>query len=209
MDPQREHVYRAEARVDHGAQLYSEHQIRRYVRAVTSSSWWSDHDWPAVRVVVAPGAVDASGGWSPGPGFYLRLPAFASPEVEDAVVWSVRGRRPVRPDHWPWAWREQILCHELAHVSLTADDVEADHGPVFAARYLETIAAVRGPGCALDLARAFAGEEVDVGEMVLTVGEPLSPLALTEAGWHAYEPDASDDAAHAEREYVEQAALLL
>lgn len=207
-DPQREHVYRAEERVPPGAQLYNPHQLDRYVKTLTRSSWWRDHEWPDVRVIVTPSAqypVEASGGWTPAAGYHVRLPAFKSPEVEDVVVWSARAGRPVDPGLWPWAWRELTICHELAHVTLLAEEVNPDHGPAFAARYLETLAAVRGAGAALDLARAFAGERVEVGELWLTTAEPLSPEALSEAAWKPYEPTSFDDI---EREHVEQGALL-
>ncbi len=56
------------------------------------------------------------------------------------------------PEHGvPWALRETVLLHELAHHVAFHSDGGADHGPSYVSRMLELVGQVLGPEAALAL----------------------------------------------------------
>jgi putative metallohydrolase (TIGR04338 family) len=89
----------------------------------------------------------------------------------------VRARKGPRKAHWeapgmialpilghgtPWALRESVLLHEMAHhVAFHLDDT-ADHGPRYVRRMLQLVEQVLGPEAALAL-------RVDYAEAAVTV----------------------------------------
>jgi putative metallohydrolase (TIGR04338 family) len=83
----------------------------------------------------------------------------------------VRQRRGLQRAHWeepgvialpfpprgaPWALRETVLLHELAHHVAFHRDGAADHGPSYVCRMLELVEQVLGPEAALALRVEFA-----------------------------------------------------
>lgn len=189
-DPQADRVYRAELTVDPGAQLYAADQLRRYVGFVTSSDWWTGHGWPGVavhtgRTANAWGGRLAMGSW------YIGLPGWPSPELEDEARRAVFASRPVE---WPWAWNERTICHELAHVTHLFD-IEgrarpSAHGAAWCGRYLHTVEAVCGAEARWRLERAFDRHSVAY-ETSEHDREPLGPDALHAALWRPYRPSAA------------------
>jgi len=187
-DPQADRVYRAERSIDQGAQLHAADQVRRYIATITTSEWWREHDWPAVKVHVGRGA-NAWGGRLASGAWYVNLPGFRSAEVEDDAIRAQLARRPVE---WPWAWSELVICHELSHVSHLAD-VEgrsrpAAHGAGFCGRYIETTTAVLGPLAAWRLQRSFDRLHVAYANPESIDCDPLGWDAREAACWAPYVP---------------------
>lgn len=84
---------------------------------------------------------------------------------------AVRRRKGLRKAHWeppgvialpvpehgtPWALRESVLLHELAHHLAAHLDGAVDHGPSFVRRMLELVDRVLGPEAALALRVDYA-----------------------------------------------------
>ena len=91
---------------------------------------------------------------------------------------ELRVRRGTRRAHWeppgvvalpvprhgePWALRESVLLHELAHHVAAATDRPVDHGPGFPAVLLLLVSAALGGEAELALRVAYGQERVDVG----------------------------------------------
>jgi putative metallohydrolase (TIGR04338 family) len=89
----------------------------------------------------------------------------------DAPTVRIRQRRGQARAHWeapgvialpvaehgtPWALRETVLLHELAHHLAFHLDRVSDHGPAFAQRMLELVAAALGEEAALALRVDYA-----------------------------------------------------
>lgn len=190
-DPQAARVYAAEQTVDPGAQLHASDQVRRYVGAVTGSDWWVASGWPPValytgRTVNAWAGRLSTGSW------YIGLPGWRSPELEDEARRSVFAGLPVE---WPWSWNELTICHELAHVSHLFD-VEgrarpAPHGSGYCGRYLHSVDAILGARPAWHLRRAFDRHAVAYSEPPLHLDEPLGHDALASALWRPYRPSSA------------------
>ncbi len=68
---------------------------------------------------------------------------------------------PVPAHGTPWALRESVLLHEMAHHVAFHRDGAADHGPTFVTRMLELVEQVLGPEAALALRVEYAEADVD------------------------------------------------
>lgn len=65
------------------------------------------------------------------------------------------------PEHGtPWALREAVLLHELAHHLAFHLDAVANHGPIFVARMLELVGSALGPEAALALRVDYGEQQV-------------------------------------------------
>jgi putative metallohydrolase (TIGR04338 family) len=65
------------------------------------------------------------------------------------------------PEHGtPWALREAVLLHELAHHLTFHLDQASDHGPRFVARMLELVEHALGPEAALALRVDYGEQQV-------------------------------------------------
>jgi putative metallohydrolase (TIGR04338 family) len=67
---------------------------------------------------------------------------------------------PVPVHGTPWALREAVLLHELAHHLAFHLDGAGDHGPAFAARMLELVEHALGPEAALALRVDYGEQQV-------------------------------------------------
>ena len=91
---------------------------------------------------------------------------------------ALRVRAGVRSAHWeppgvialpvprhgePWALRETVLLHELAHHVGETTGLSRGHRPPYPAVLLVLVRAVLGPEAELALHVAYGGERVDVG----------------------------------------------
>ena len=99
-------------------------------------------------------------------------PGLAPPEL--------RPRRGVRSAHWeppgvvalpvprhgePWALRESVVLHELAHHVGECTGRTAGHGPPWPALLLRLVDAALGPEAALALRVHYGEEKVEVGAL--------------------------------------------
>lgn len=163
-DAQRARVYRAEdawaARLDAARQ-----------GAVLATVGGSAVVLPAERRF---GTLDAVDGYC---GRVLALPevvALAGPLPPP----SLRVRRGARSAHWeppgvvalpvprlgePWALRETVVLHELAHHVGELGGLSHGHRPPFPAVVLALVEAVLGPSAVLALRVAYGQERVEVG----------------------------------------------
>lgn len=66
------------------------------------------------------------------------------------------------PTDEPWAMRESVVLHELAHHRLSELGGALDHGPAFTASMLELVDVVLGPEASLVLRTAYAANLVSV-----------------------------------------------
>lgn len=69
------------------------------------------------------------------------------------------------PTDEPWAMRESVVLHELAHhriAMLAAENATLDHGPAFTAAMLTLVDAELGPEAALVLRTAYQANQVAV-----------------------------------------------
>lgn len=108
----------------------------------------------------------------------------ALPEVRalagDLAVPELRTRRGQRAAHWeppgvialplpthgePWALRESVLLHELAHHVLSRIGVAAPHAAPFPAVVLLLVEAALGPEAVLALRVDYGREGVEVGSL--------------------------------------------
>jgi putative metallohydrolase (TIGR04338 family) len=67
---------------------------------------------------------------------------------------------PVPAHGTPWALREAVLLHELAHHLAFHLDGAGDHGPTFVARMLELVEHALGPEAALALRVDYGEQQV-------------------------------------------------
>lgn len=189
-DPQRERLYDAEARIDQGTQLYYSDQIKRYVANITESAYWIAAWGPPVKVRITPSSQRgrrALGGYSVGRNeWYVRFPAYPSREVEARVARNVRNGWHVT--EWPWAWRELVICHELAHVLQMKRHDDETHSPEFCGVFLEVVERVMGrlPRRELELSLQMSG--VVFAKPDVPAGALLGPPALRAALWSPYKP---------------------
>ncbi|MCW2777221.1 MAG: hypothetical protein JWN17_946, partial [Frankiales bacterium] len=92
----------------------------------------------------------------------------------------LRVRRGVKAAHWeppgtialpvpvhgePWALRESVLLHELAHHVGGRTGLAAGHRPPFPALVLLLVAAALGPEAALALRVDYGRHDVEVGAL--------------------------------------------
>ncbi len=109
----------------------------------------------------------------------LALPSVRA-SLGDVAQPSLRPRRGVRAAHWeppgvialpvprhgePWALRESVLLHELAHHVGETLGLCRRHQPPFPAVLLVLVDAVLGPEAALALRIAYGEEQVEVGAL--------------------------------------------
>ena len=102
--------------------------------------------------------------------------AYADAVVEDLPPVRVRKRRGQGRAHWeapgvialpvaqhgqPWALRETVLLHELAHHVAFHRDGVADHGPSYTSRMLELVEQVLGAEAALALRVEYGEHRVE------------------------------------------------
>ena len=109
----------------------------------------------------------------------LTLPAVVS-GIGAVAPPALRPRAGVRAAHWeppgvialpvpvhgePWALRESVLLHELAHHLGESLDLCRRHRSPYPAVLLALVAAVLGPEAALALRIAYGDERVEVGAL--------------------------------------------
>ncbi len=113
-----------------------------------------------VARVLALGDVTARFGVVEPPGLRLRRGAHAA-------HWEAPGTiaLPVPPRGEPWALRETVLLHELAHHVGHRTGVAVDHGAPYPAVALTLVAAVLGEEAALALRVEYGAERVTVGAL--------------------------------------------
>lgn len=101
-------------------------------------------------------ADDRLGGWTV-PGVRLRVR-----RGQAKAHWEAPGVIALpEPAHGtPWAMRETVLLHELAHHLAFHLDGRADHGAAFTRRMLELVTAALGEEAALALRVDYAAEQV-------------------------------------------------
>lgn len=178
---QRQRVYTAEQGVPQGWQLTSGDEVRHYVASVLRSRYWAQIGGPT-NVRVRFDGIDAAAG--------LHL---------TKRQWVLR--LPYEP-HSPWAWREVVVAHELAHFSImwttlgdpnrytpdelawALDTVDISHGPAFCRRFIELTASLAGLAVADQLTAAFHRHAVDYDTPHL-IDETVGPRARQ----HALEQD--------------------
>ena len=115
----------------------------------------------AARVVALP-AVVARWGVTTAPVLRLRAGAHKAHWEPPGVI-----ALPVPVHGEPWALRETVLLHELAHhvVHHVGQSVEGAHGPGFPAVLLALVTTVLGEEAALALRVAYGDERVEVGAL--------------------------------------------
>lgn len=101
-----------------------------------------------------------------------------SQAVGEVAAPALRLRRGARAAHWeppgvialpvpvhgePWALRESVLLHELAHHVADARGLAAGHAAPFPALVLLLVAAALGPEAALALRVEYGRQDVEVG----------------------------------------------
>jgi len=113
----------------------------------------------AERVLALPEVVQAVGP-VPAPAWRLRRGA-------RAAHWEPPGTIavPVPPHGEPWALRESVVLHELAHHVAAAGGRAAAHGPPFPALVLLLVQAVLGEEAAFALRVDYGSERVEVGAL--------------------------------------------
>ncbi len=104
--------------------------------------------------------------------------AYAEQVLPDLPPVRIRRRRGPHQAHWeapgtialpvpdhgtPWALRESVLLHELAHHSAFHRDGAADHGPTYVSRMLELVEQQLGPEAALALRVEYGERGVSGG----------------------------------------------
>lgn len=162
-------LYAAEAMCPRGAQLHSRAAVAAYVHSVTESDWWRERGWPPVSVrFTSPKLrpVRAFGGYRSGSGFFVRFPDFA-------------------PGEERWAWCEQVIVHELAHVATIAGG-DCGHGIAFRARYAELTGAVLGAVAQAALTLACSVEGLSVPRLPSPEGTAIGWIALERIGRRAH-----------------------
>ena len=97
--------------------------------------------------------------------------AYCDAHLEGLPRVRVRRRKGTRKAHWeppgvialpvpvhgtPWALREAVLLHEMAHHVAVHRDGTSDHGPRFVSRMLELVGQVLGPEAAFALRVDYA-----------------------------------------------------
>lgn len=165
-DGQRARVYRAEddwsARLDAarcgarmavvGGSTVLLPEERRFGTLETAASYSGD--------VLALPAVTAAFGSVPAPALRTRRGAHRAHWEPPGVI-----ALPVPVHGEPWALRETVLLHELAHHVAAATGRADRHGPGFPAVLLLLVAAVLGEEAALALRVAYGDERVEVGSL--------------------------------------------
>jgi len=113
----------------------------------------------AERVLALPEVVEAVGAVPP-PAWRLRRGA-------TAAHWEPPGTIavPVPPHGEPWALRETVVLHELAHHVAAAGGRAVAHGPPFPALVLLLVAAALGEEAAFALRVDYGSERVEVGAL--------------------------------------------
>ena len=143
-DPQQFRVYRTEKIVSIGATRFvSLAEIQGYVDGMIASGWWKS-EFPEIR------AIEVRAGQEEDP---ARGGVDSVPQPTE-TAWESWGSGHIELP--PWAWRELVVLHEVAHVVSPG----SEHGQLFARNFHYLVKRMLGEAAAAELSMAYGVEGV-------------------------------------------------